>query len=100
MDEYIQAIMNASTGANIRVPLVNALRFIFEKGKDVEFLNGQTSDFYARQSVMATMLPFDTWSKRPDISNTKLVAGSVIFGFTGDLDMLPTIVEEIVDYGK
>lgn len=99
MDELISAVETASMGSDMRIKLVNAFNEIFDKGRNVEYLSYQTSDYYAKQSDMSRLLPFDTWTRRPSPESEKLVVGATIFAATGDLHMLPTIVEEIIDNG-
>lgn len=102
MDELssiIAEIQQAKTGSEIRNPLVNAFKWVFEHGRNVQYLNTHDSDYYAKQSDMAKLLPFDNWARRPSSDSQKLVTGATIYATLGDLHELPTIVEEIIDHG-
>lgn len=123
MQVLIDAVSAASNGAEIRIPLVNVFNEIFSKGKNAELLNNKNGDYYALQgngkwlfdgedskgvyhnagdprTGMTTLLPFESWEKKPKKDSTKLVTGGTIFTLTGDLNELPEEVEDILDHGR
>lgn len=102
MDELIEEIEAASTGADIRTPLVRTLTYLFEHGREATKLaetlprgegfkdytyfamqnntveiDPETGREYIRIGI-STLLPFDTWSSRPSIESPKLVANGTI----------------------
>lgn len=123
MRALIDDVKAAANGAEIRNPLVNVFKTIFNKGKNAELLNNKNADEFALQANgkwlfegydshgihhnagdprtgMATLLPFESWEKKPKKDSTKLVTGGTIFTLTGDLNELPEEVEDILDHGR
>jgi len=99
MEQLIEEVNKAATGAEIRLPLINVFKEIFENGKNAEYLNSHSWEFFAKQSDMAKLIPYDTWATKPKKDSTKLVVGGTIFMVTGDLDILAEEVEDIVSDG-
>lgn len=118
MRALIDNVKAAANGAEMRNPLVNVFTEIFYKGKNAELLNNKNGDYYALQgdgkwlfdgdghsagdprTGLATLLPFESWERKPKKDSTKLVTGGTIFTLTGDLNELPEEVEDILDHGR
>lgn len=83
ISKHILEMNKAATGAEIRNPLVDALNDLYENGRDAELLNEKPASFYARQTDMNKLLPFDSYPKR---RSTKLVTSGGLFALIGDLD--------------
>lgn len=83
ISEYVERIKAASTGDEIRDPLVKALSAINTQGRDAETFNYKTSDYFAKRSELSTLIPLD---RVPREKSTKLVTGGGIFAIIGDID--------------
>lgn len=108
MRALIDEVKNASSGSEMRTPLINVLREIFENGKDATYLLGlngrygtnaddpNIDDTLVLQTTMGKLIPFDTLDKEPATGTEKLVAGSTIYAFFGDLTQLANDIDEIL----
>lgn len=83
LTKQLEGISNAFTGAEIRNPLAEAFRILNEEGKDTATLNLKDDTYYAKQSDMGSLLPFDSVPKE---KSTKLVTGGGIFAIIGNMD--------------
>lgn len=100
MEKLEEAINAAKTGADIRMPLVDAFTYLFETGRDVGTIETHPASYFAKQDDMNRLIPFDNWTTQPKIISEKLVAGGVIFNFIGDADASILRVREIIAHGK
>ena len=83
LSKELDDIAGAGTGADMRLPLSEALRKLAEQGRDTKTLNCQDEDFYAKQTDMATILPLDAV---PKYRSKKAATSGGIFSMIGDLD--------------
>lgn len=82
LSEHFAKIRAANNGAEIRKPIADAFRAFSEQGKDVSYLGGVDDTFFAKQTDMAKLLPFDSV---PRSKSTKFVKSGGIFSIIGDL---------------
>lgn len=83
LSAYLESMRTAKLGSEIRMPIAGALDTLFTEGKNITTLNGKTSNHFAKQSDMATLLPIDTY---PSKNSTKLITSNAIRAIAGDIE--------------
>lgn len=83
ISKQIDEMMEAYIGSEMRKPIADALSILNAQGRQTETLNNKTSDYFAKQSDMGSLLPMDT---APKNKSKKLVTSGGIFSVIGDMD--------------
>ena len=97
ISEYIEQIRNSKTGSEMRAPIANALKAIYEKGADVSKLNGHGASYYLKKSTFKSIAdPIDTLpTKNQNGGSNKLVQSrGIYYDFMGSSELefeLPTL---------
>lgn len=83
ISSYLDEMRVAKLGSEMRMPIAGALNELFTEGKNVTTLANHTSDYYAKQSDLAKLIPVDTY---PSKDSTKLITSNAIRAIAGDIE--------------
>lgn len=112
LTEHIDALNSAMTGSDIRYPLVNAFRELYETGRDAEYIVGGNGIQYVAEgqatngeaelklrhgldgspNSFENIIPLDN---APKPKSKKLVKSNGIYSMIGDLESLRRLLPNV-----